>query len=539
MRPDFRASMDWLHTWSGVILGGIMFVIFFMGTLSVFKDEIDQWMWPYARHAGPVPEVSLDRMYDTAIRISGPNPELLVLMGPTDRAPIPSVTAPKEGGAMTRFFLDPETYEIRSELDSASASHFFYPMHYHLHMPSGIWIVGGVSMFMLMALFSGVVIHRKIFVDFFTFRRGKKLPRVSLDLHNLTSVIGLPFHIAITLSGILIFGSLYLVPSLEAMFPDEAEPRSYVQRTTQGYWEAPEPSGQTDLRVASLDAMLIRAERYWGDQPFKEASLDHPHDENGVVRMRAIGKTRVSDDRMPVYFDADTGQVLSEPKITPAGKAQTFIVGMHEIHFDHLALRWLYFLGGIAGCIMIATGYIYWLEARRLKHARNGGWGVPVVEAVTIWGVMGVLTATSAYFVANRLLTPGPWSYLGIGRIYWEVILFYLVWLAAVPHGALRKKKAWLDQAAILAGLCVLAPVANWVTTGDHPLRTVATGQWALVCTDLALLICAAVSAYAAFRLRANWRIAAEQTGRRQTRDANRDAAASSDPSGLIHQAGE
>ena len=525
MRPDFRASMDWLHTWSGVILGGIMFVIFFMGTLSVFKDEIDQWMWPYARHIGPMPEVSLDQMYDAALAITGENPRRIVLFGPTDRAPIPSLLVRPENGGFTQYFLDPKTYDVTAELNSASASHFFYPMHYHLHMPSGIWIVGGVSMFMLMALFSGVVIHRKIFVDFFTFRRGKKLPRVSLDLHNLTSVIALPFHIMITLTGILIFGSLYLQPSLEGIFPEHSEPRSHVQQTTQGYYHLPEPSGQTNLRVSSLDAMRIRAERYWGGQPFKESNIDNPHDENGIVRMRAIGKTRVSDDRMPIYFEADTGQILSELSITAAGQAQMFIVGMHEIHFDHLALRWLYFIGGIAGCIMIATGYIYWLESRRLKHARNGGYGVPVVEAVTIWGVMGVLTATAAYFVANRLLPQGMWSSLGISRIYWEVIIFYVVWLTAIPHGALRKKKAWFDQVVILTILCFIAPILNWVTTGDHLLRTIATGQWALVCVDLMLFTCAAVAAYAAIRLQANWRHEVEKEVQRAARSANRDAA--------------
>ena len=33
MEQGFRASMNWLHTWSGVVLGGLLFAIFWMGTL--------------------------------------------------------------------------------------------------------------------------------------------------------------------------------------------------------------------------------------------------------------------------------------------------------------------------------------------------------------------------------------------------------------------------------------------------------------------------------------------------------------------------
>lgn len=506
MRSDFRASMDWVHTWSGIILGAIMLAIFFMGTLSVFKDEIDQWMWPHARSAAPVQEISLDRLYDVSREVSGEAPEWIRLLAPSERQPVPQFMIRDANDRFNRYFVDPQTYEIRGAFDSASASYFLYPMHYHLHLPAGRWIAGAVSMFLLLALFSGVVIHRKIIVDFFTFRRGKKLPRLSLDLHNLTSVLALPFHIAITLSGVVIFSTTYLAPTLHAVFPDEDNPRAHVIAETLNIYRA-EPTGQTMLRMSSLDAMRIRAERYWGEQPFTAAALFHPDDAAGYVRMQRIGATEVAAKSEGVYFEASTGRLLQAPGMTTAREVQSFIVGLHEIHFDHWLLRWLYFFGGAAGCVMIATGFIYWLSSRRLQHARNGGWGLPVVEALTIWAVMGLLAATAAFFVANRALPPGQWTSLGIERLYWEVIVFYAVWLAVIPHGALRGKKAWFDQAALLAVLCILAPILNWVTTGDHLLRTILTGQWALAGMDMMLFGAAALSVYGALRLRRSWQV--------------------------------
>ena len=59
MRPDgktesLRQSMAWLHTWSGLLLGWLLYAVFFTGTLSFFRDEINDWMRPELhRPAGP------------------------------------------------------------------------------------------------------------------------------------------------------------------------------------------------------------------------------------------------------------------------------------------------------------------------------------------------------------------------------------------------------------------------------------------------------------------------------------------------------
>lgn len=519
MQRSFNDAMDWLHTWSGVILGAVMFVIFFMGTLSVFADETDQWFWPQIRHVEAQGPVSLDRLYDTAVSISGHHPHFISLALPSDRMPAAQIAVAPENGRVWLYHVDPNTYEVIAPLDSASASNFFYPMHYRLHVPGGRWIVGAASMFLLLGLFSGIIIHHKIFVDFFTFRRGKKMPRVSLDLHNLTSVLAMPFHLAITITGILIFASLYLERSAQALYPKAENARAAVSADLYG-GAGFEDSGVTNLRVSSLDAMATRAKTYWGGDTVRGAFLNHPHDENGFVRVMASSRLTVSTSFKPVEFDADTGAVLSEPFVSTAGQVQSFIVGMHELHFGHLLLRWLYVLGGVAGCIMMATGFIYWIESRRVKHARGEKNGVPWVEGLTIWAVMGLLTATAAYFATNHLLPRGNWAFWGIERLYWEVIVFYLVWLLAIPHGAIRKRKAWRDQAVLLAGLCLVAVLANWIVTGDHLLYSVAVGQWPVAIMDVILLGTAATALYAARRLTVNWCKEVDETRARAAKRA-------------------
>lgn len=46
MKEGFRQSMAWLHTWTGLVFGWLLFAIFLTGTLAYFKAEISHWMQP-------------------------------------------------------------------------------------------------------------------------------------------------------------------------------------------------------------------------------------------------------------------------------------------------------------------------------------------------------------------------------------------------------------------------------------------------------------------------------------------------------------
>lgn len=52
---------------------------------------------------------------------------------------------------------------------------FFYRFHFELEtaFPWGRWLASIAGMFMLVAIISGIITHKKIFTDFFTFRPGK------------------------------------------------------------------------------------------------------------------------------------------------------------------------------------------------------------------------------------------------------------------------------------------------------------------------------------------------------------------------------
>src|SRR5262245_57561381 len=94
MFGTFRLSMAWLHTWVGLVLGFLLVVIFFFGSLSVFDREIDRWAVPATRFAAqPMPSVDqmlapiyqriepdADDLASAASRVNGPLPARLPVM---------------------------------------------------------------------------------------------------------------------------------------------------------------------------------------------------------------------------------------------------------------------------------------------------------------------------------------------------------------------------------------------------------------------------------------------------------------------------
>jgi len=511
----FRKSMAWLHTWSGVILGALLFAIFWMGTLSVFDKEIDRWMMPDTRLALPATDVALSSVVDWVEPLVPANVRFWQAELPTMREPMVKLSYQRSNSDLWSCYLRPKNGECIVDQGTWAGSGFIFPFHYHLHLKweyVGYWVVGLAGMAMLVLLVSGTVIHSKVIKDFFTFRVRKPLPRSCLDVHNLSGVLALPFHFIIALSGLIIFFQIYFPSTIDAVYQNDR--RAFSQEVFGAY--SREAAGAPG-RLASIDDMAARASKLWEDDTPNFVRLWHPNDANAFVEMRRSWTHSVTMKLNLIYFDAQSGDILKSYNPKPMRTLQRFFTGLHFIQFDHWPLRWLYFALGLSGCVMIATGYIYWLETRRKRHEKLGLPGVRIVEGLTIGSVTGIVIATLAFFIANRLLPLGA-SFAGTERAALEVWAFYLVWLTTFAHAWLRPGRAWREQCWAIAGLALLAPVLNWITTGDHLLKTVWDGYWPVAGMDLMLLIGAGIAIYAARKL-SHSRLAAdepaEQTNKR------------------------
>ncbi len=498
--PGLRAAMLWPHTWMGVTLGGLLMLIFFMGSLAVFANEIDRWMMPATRVAMPVQTVSLDRdVRPLAERLeAGRVARDWVIEFPQPRSPVLKLRVrTPEGNSGGLIGADGTPLPPVGTLGAGS---FFYPMHYMLLLRGGFvgyWIVAFASVAMLAGLISGVIIHARIFKDFFTFRSWGQYRRSVLDLHNLTGVLALPFHLMITFTGIVIVLPIVLPAGVHLLYGGDID-RFYKEAT--GGFDRPRAGIAAPL--APLDPMVEEARRMWGGGRAATVFVVHPGDAASYVRINRDISDRVSLDNEPIYFDGVTGAFLKRAPLGPAVATHRFLSGLHVAAFDRWALRWLYFLFGLSGCALIGTGLLYWMEKRRVAHGAKAGLGWRTVAATCCGTTTGLLIATLAMMAANRIIPGGLPA-----RELMEVGVFFLAWLAAAVHAGLglRDDPPWRSQCmavAVLAGLCVSL---NWITTGAHPLRTFADGDFAVLGVDGVLAITAVVA----------WRVAARLARRK------------------------
>jgi uncharacterized iron-regulated membrane protein len=536
MFQSLRVSMSWLHTWFGLVLGFVLMVAFFFGSLSVFDREFDRWAIPETRFE-PQPMPSFDRMLEPVFekivphedelaaardRVGGTLPDDLPLMNwsvyTTHRDPVllmyaefavtnnPDDPADHVHGYVT---LDPRSGALLPGDRLKIGSEFFYPMHYSLHLhwkDLGYWIIGLAALVMLAALVSGVIIHRKLFRELFTFRPWKSVQRSTLDLHNMTGVVALPFHFFFALTGLIVFAGIFL-PVGETQLQSQA--MAFFETEARAKGLAFVPSGRP-APMASVDAMVEEAKRRWARRGMPGEvgylAVTHVGDADSYVSIYRAGSDRVALVGQAVHFAAPTGEVIhEEPPANAVTSINEFLTGLHLQHFEHWLLRWLYLFGGLAGCVCIATGFVIFIEKRKREHGSQRLGGLRWVEGLAVATVTGMVVAVACILLANRLL-PRDLAHRGV----WEEAAFWTAWTLAFVHAAWRAKSAgqrtfspaWREQCWAITALSFAAVIANWISTGDHLLKTIGSGYWPVAGIDLALLTVSATSVVVGFQLR-------------------------------------
>ncbi|KAA0180970.1 PepSY domain-containing protein [Cupriavidus gilardii] len=496
--------MSDLHTWAGLLVGWILYAMFLTGTVSYFKDEISQWMRPELAHQLEVPDpaAAAQRVADTLATVAAGSP-LWGMEMPTDRHNVVSafwrtVGAPPGKRTFGSGTFDPAT----GQKVAARATHggeFFYRFHFQFHyMPVlwGRWLAGFCAMFMLVAIVSGVITHKKIFVDFFTFRWGKG-QRSWLDAHNALSVFGLPFHLMITYTGLVTLMAMYMPWGQQAAFKTPAE----RQQLTAQLNASPPPGKPSGIpaKLAPIDDMVRQAQARWGQHNISRVTIAHAGDASARVTVLRGEAARVSMSPQYLVFNGATGKLLeTRDSVGPAAEVRGVMYALHLGRFSDLQLRWLYFIVSLAGTAMVGTGLVMWTVKRRQKlpDPERPYFGFWLVERLNIAAIAGLSVAMTAMLWGNRLL-PAELAARGA----WEIHLFFIAWAATLLVALMRPaKKAWIELLWLGAALLALLPVLNALTTDRGLWRSVADGDWVFAGFDLMMWAFAALHAMLALR---------------------------------------
>ena len=338
-------------------------------------------------------------------------------------------------------------------------------------------------MLMFVALISGIITHKKIFTDFFTFR-PRKGQRSWLDFHNVSSVLALPFFLMITYTGLAIFFYIYMPWGMMAKYgEDQGKFFDEISHVAPD----PEPTGKA-VAMLPFSQLVQQASSVLDGKNIASIEFKSPNDQNAFAEFTPVNDAVLNVRAPGIRLNAISGNVMPDTHNT--GTMSVVAGGVYGLHMAHVAqwpLRWLLFLSGLLGCVMIATGLILWTVKRRLQQQKTSGFhvGLYLVERLNVAAIVGLPAAMAAFFLANRVIGAAVQ-----GRAELEIRAFLLVWLFMLLHALCRPwVRAWKEQLLLAGGLFIAVPLLNLFTAPNTALwHSLINQQWVFAGFDLTML---------------------------------------------------
>ncbi|HBT33962.1 MAG TPA: hypothetical protein DEB15_14630, partial [Pusillimonas sp.] len=240
--------------------------------------------------------------------------------------------------------------------------------------------------------------------------------------------------------------------------------------------------------AAPIMPMLAQAQARW-PHGVDHITVTAPGTNQAVVGLRERGASSLLDrgrnERM--QFNGASGALINvtpKAEVDPVTATYNVLTSLHLLRFAGPWLRWLFFIAGLAGTAMVATGLVLWVVKRAPQRRKQGSHlGHYLVERLNVATIAGLLMAIAAYFWANRLLPVGM-----AGRADWEIRVFFIAWAACLLHACFRShQQAWVEQLTLTAVLYFLLPVFGLVYFDTNLIESIATGNWLIAGFDLGL----------------------------------------------------
>ena len=484
--------------------------MFITGTLGYFDTEIDRWMKPeLAEHAADKPVNLQQNITAAQHRLSQQAsnatqwtilPQATSLESHRPR-PFLKISwrnkSTNKGRRRHSEVLNPLTAEpVQGRATSGGQT--LYKMHYLLHYfprDTAFKFVGTVALIMFISLITGIVAHKKIFKEFFTFRPDKG-NNAWLSGHKLLSVSSLPFQLMITYSGLL-FAMNTLMPMITlGSYGFDENAVSTDLATTKSEIIAQPANRQAQL--VDINTVIDSATFPWRPERIHSIEVKNPGDKNALI-IFSTHLTSPGSTQPKLIFNGVSGlfiETRKEKNNTPLYVRRTFI-DLHEGIYAGPLLRWLYFFSGLLGAGMIATGAVYWVKKRQRKKSaiKTSTCAVAVLNTATI---IGLPIAIGCYFLANRLL---PVSLPN--RAEWEVNTIFLVWGVTLIIAIFRPAShVWRELFCCAASVYLAIPIVNAMTTKQHIWHSLINNDWTLFSVDFIAILLAFLFSGLAWRLR-------------------------------------
>ncbi|MEM1113165.1 MAG: PepSY-associated TM helix domain-containing protein [Pseudomonadota bacterium] len=469
MKRDRLKRLNHQHTLVGIVLGWLLYLVNFSGTVSVLVDEIKLWEDPALRSAG-FANAPLDPIFQQ--------------LAADASASEVDIYLPRDGSGVYQVYtthgFGDEQRHTKSYYNSASSEHVDarggegvaqwveYLHRYLLIMPKdlGRALVGLTGIFMLLLILNGIVIHQRIDRDLYKVRWHRSFHVKWKDLHNATGLWTLPFGIVIAFSGVIVgtvilFALTIAVPVTKGNINEFEEMVEYDAPVPPAYFGAANT-------LVNADEALRRVEETTGLIP-RGLLMNRGNDGGIHLKVLAESTTELVYDA-PIWVHPANGEVLNHYNAGVIGSfhdafATRIFVAMEKLHYAHfggLAVKLIYLISGLAISLCVVTGMLIYFE-KRLRgpsgslSEKSYHW----LSLINAGMLAGLPLAYIVIFFVDRLLVSMP-----DGRYTIVGATFFGAWAAAVSYCCLvgQARKGARHLMCLTGVLCVALPAFDLVT---------------------------------------------------------------------------
>ncbi|MBV1934231.1 MAG: PepSY domain-containing protein, partial [Parvibaculaceae bacterium] len=335
----------------------------------------------------------------------------------------------------------------------------------------GRFIVGLSGVLLLVSIVSGILLHRKMLKEMFTWRLHRSIRLKWQDSHKILGVWSLPFQLMIAFTGAWLGMVALLLPLNATITGKWGMDEIYV-----ALFPSTAPAIGISQPMLSIDEVLVATSPYldsapkaisitnWGDET---ASYIFQYDPHGTL-----------DGTLRTEVSAVTGEIYEVPQIDRSGVPYQVLRSMTTLHYGVFGAGWIKILYTVLGailCIIAITGVLIWLEKRQHGSKGTAPKAVYVILGrLTLGTSIGMLLASFSLFYVEKLGAPLAGEKLTtIGTAY------FAVWIAALLFAGLNKNPyKSTKQLFQLTGITALGIPAVSLFTRPFSIAEVLKSGW-------------------------------------------------------------
>lgn len=245
----------------------------------------------------------------------------------------------------------------------------------------GMYIAGFVSLLLLFATVTGVIVHWKKIIEFFyTFRVDLSLKKIWKDSHTVLGVITTPFLMLFALTGIVfcISNMTRNEPIANYLFDGDTEIRSKIMSTS--ITDTMEPLGKT-TKTTSINSLIDEValkEELTFDKERTRVSIVNFGDKNAAVKVSIYKneEEKVFLGRGEYIFSYETGELLNANRLSDndfTTSISNVFRTLHYAEFGGILNKVLFFVLALVCCWIFLSGVLLWLGERKDSRKLSAG----------------------------------------------------------------------------------------------------------------------------------------------------------------------